>query len=200
VVLAAVSDDGAALQYAHPALQADREVVLTAVVRNGSALRYAEESLRADPEVVLAAVLQQHFAFQYAHESLRGDVNFLGKVLSMEPVALKFAALQGLSDEALSLLASQTTTWLVLKISLLSGRSCVVTCRVQRHVCDVMSQCRRLLDLESGQAEQQKLVSQGHVLEAGVPLSEAEAISVGKLNHLVLIREYHDGREHLAMM
>eukprot|EP00971_Amphidinium_carterae_P116974 2316300-Amphidinium_carterae.1 len=41
VVLAAVSDDGAALQYAHPALQADREVVLTAVVRNGSALRCA---------------------------------------------------------------------------------------------------------------------------------------------------------------
>ena len=52
----AVRADGAALAYAAPELQADREVVLQAVRADGAALAYAAPELQADVEVVYAAV------------------------------------------------------------------------------------------------------------------------------------------------
>ena len=44
--LAALAQDGRALQYASADLKAAREVVLAAVARNGSALEHAAEGLR----------------------------------------------------------------------------------------------------------------------------------------------------------
>ena len=48
-----------------------RGEALAAVKENGSALEYASEELRADREVVLAAVQQNGWAHQYASEELR---------------------------------------------------------------------------------------------------------------------------------
>jgi hypothetical protein len=53
VVLAAVQQNGEALEHASPELRADREVVLAAVQQNGEALEHASPELRADREVVL---------------------------------------------------------------------------------------------------------------------------------------------------
>ena len=55
--LAAVTEDGLALQYASAALKGDKEVVTTAVAQYGGALRHASTGLKADQEVVMVAVL-----------------------------------------------------------------------------------------------------------------------------------------------
>ena len=56
-MLAAVQQNGYALEAASAELQADREVVLAAVQQRGFALEHASAELRADREVVLAALL-----------------------------------------------------------------------------------------------------------------------------------------------
>ena len=71
VVLAAVQQDGLALQFASEDLRADREVVLAAVQQHGLALQYASAELRADREVVLAAVQQNGEALRLAPLRIR---------------------------------------------------------------------------------------------------------------------------------
>jgi len=55
-VLAAVQQDGDALQYAAEELKKDREVVLAAVQQNGRALKYAAEELNKDREIAQKAI------------------------------------------------------------------------------------------------------------------------------------------------
>ena len=55
-VLAAVTENGAALEYASLELRADREIVLAAVTKNGAALKFASAEMQADREIALAAV------------------------------------------------------------------------------------------------------------------------------------------------
>ena len=49
IVLAAVTQDGSALQYASNELQADREIVLAAVKQEGRTLMYASDELPGRP-------------------------------------------------------------------------------------------------------------------------------------------------------
>jgi hypothetical protein len=56
VVLAAVAQNGRALEHASAELQGDREVVLAAVAQDGHALKHASAELQGDREVVLAAL------------------------------------------------------------------------------------------------------------------------------------------------
>ena len=71
IVLAAVKQNGLALDYAAVALQANREIVLVAVKQNGLALEYAAVELRADHGIVLAAVLENEESLQHASEEIR---------------------------------------------------------------------------------------------------------------------------------
>ncbi len=66
MALAAVAQDGWALQHASAKLEADREVALAAVAQDGWALQHASKILRKDYQVVLAAVAQMGLALQYA--------------------------------------------------------------------------------------------------------------------------------------
>ena len=52
-------------------LRADREIVLAAVKQNGLALEHAAAELQANHEIVLAAMLQNTEAHQYASEEIR---------------------------------------------------------------------------------------------------------------------------------
>ncbi len=70
-VLAAVAQNGKALQYASEDLKADKDAVLAAVAQNGKALRFASENIRADKDVVLAAVAQNGEALRFASTRLR---------------------------------------------------------------------------------------------------------------------------------
>lgn len=69
LVLAAVRQQGLALQHASPVLQADVEVVLAAVKQNGLALRSASRTLRSDDGIILAAVMQNGLALEHARPS-----------------------------------------------------------------------------------------------------------------------------------
>ena len=66
VVLAAVTQDGSALQFAAPALKADLEIVLAAVQQDGRCLKNASEACKKDKDVVLAAVRNTVYALQYS--------------------------------------------------------------------------------------------------------------------------------------
>ena len=74
VALAAVAQNGWALEYADESLKKDREFVLAAVAKRGWALRFADDSLKKDREVVLAAVATASTSLQYADESLKKDL------------------------------------------------------------------------------------------------------------------------------
>ena len=51
----------------------NRDFVLAAVAQNGEALEYASDELRGDREVVLAAVAQRGYALEWALDDLQND-------------------------------------------------------------------------------------------------------------------------------
>ena len=65
-MLAAVKQNGRALQHAADMVQAERAIVLAAVASNGSALQWASTELRADVPMVLAAARQNVGALRWA--------------------------------------------------------------------------------------------------------------------------------------
>lgn len=76
--LTAVRCDGLALERASKELRSDREVVLAAVNNNGLALQFADtpftnNGLKADTEIVLAAVQNNGAALQHASPARREE-------------------------------------------------------------------------------------------------------------------------------
>ena len=90
-VLAAVQQDGDALQHASEELRADRDVVLAAVQQDGDALQHASEELRADREVVLAAVKQHGYALRFASDKLQADEEVVLAAVEQNGNALQYA-------------------------------------------------------------------------------------------------------------
>ena len=78
IVVAAVRDDGYALQYAAAESRADREVALIAVCHNPFALQFVAEGLRADREIVLSALCRIPHAWAIIPERCRADPCILG--------------------------------------------------------------------------------------------------------------------------
>eukprot|EP00435_Cladocopium_sp_Y103_P044299 s2258_g12.t1 len=72
-VMAAVQQDGLALQLASEKLQNSKGVVIAAVRNNGLALQFASEELQSDREVVMAAVQQDGRACLFASADLQSD-------------------------------------------------------------------------------------------------------------------------------
>jgi len=92
VVMAAVKNDGGALEHASDELKADREVVLAAVKNWGEALKNASDELKADREVVLVAVNNGGGALQYAADELKADKEVMMAAVQSEPRTLQFAS------------------------------------------------------------------------------------------------------------
>ncbi|NDB83531.1 MAG: DUF4116 domain-containing protein [Alphaproteobacteria bacterium] len=97
VVLKAVTQDGWALRFASSGFQADKEVVLAAVSKVGRCLSSASSQLRRDKQVVLAAVAQDGWSLQYASKGLRSDKEVVLTAVIQDGWALRYAcaALQG---------------------------------------------------------------------------------------------------------
>ena len=89
-MLAAVTYNGRALDYADSLLKADKEVVLAAVKKYGSALEYADSLLKADKEVVLAAVKNYSSALKYADPLLKADKEVVLAAVEMDSKSLRF--------------------------------------------------------------------------------------------------------------
>jgi len=66
IVLVAVRNNPAALQYASSSLRDDKDVVTAAVSRNGRVLEFASEKLRRNEVIVRTAVLQHKDALRHA--------------------------------------------------------------------------------------------------------------------------------------
>jgi len=100
VVLAAIAQNGCALDYASKELKGDKEFVLAAVAQNGCALAYASKELKADKEVVLAAVAQNGYALMYASKELKGDKEVVLAAVAQNGRALHYpsAVLQAHRD------------------------------------------------------------------------------------------------------
>ena len=92
VVLAAVHQDWHALEYASNDLKADNEAVLAAVQQDWHALKYASYDLKGDKEIVLAAVQQKGLAFQYASNDLKADKEVVLVAVRQDGRALQYAS------------------------------------------------------------------------------------------------------------
>ena len=105
VVLAAVRQNGQALQHASEGLQKDRVLVLTAVQLYGMALQWAYEDLRDDKEVVLAAVSQDGRALRLASQDLYKDREVVLAAVRQNGEALMFAPRELKNDKEVVLAA-----------------------------------------------------------------------------------------------
>ena len=104
-VLAAVAQNGLALQHASVALRNDRGVVLAAVAQSGLALQHASVALRDDRDVVLAAVTQYGRALRYASEALQDDRDVVLVAVALYGTALAYASVALRSDHDVVLAA-----------------------------------------------------------------------------------------------
>ena len=91
IVLAAIKENGRALEYADESFRKDKEIVLEAVKQTGAALMYADESFQKDREIVLSAVKESGNALNYADKSLKKDKEIVLEAVKQSGLALKYA-------------------------------------------------------------------------------------------------------------
>jgi len=92
IVLAAVRNNGLALQFASDQLQADPEIVLVALCQNVCAVEYAEPQLWGIRTFVLAAVKQNGLMLLSAAEELRGDWEIALAAVAQNEAAFRMVA------------------------------------------------------------------------------------------------------------
>ena len=79
--LVAVKYAFSALEHVSDELKADKEVVMAAIENNGGALQFVEsDELKADKEVVMAAVKNNGYALQFASDELKADPEILALI------------------------------------------------------------------------------------------------------------------------
>ena len=118
---------GPALEFASEKLRSDRDLVMAAVSRYGSALKFASEELRSDRDLVMIAVSSRGDALEHASEELRSDRDVVMIAVSESWQALQHAPEEFRSDPEIianTNFGSRRPQALVLKATLLSGRSC----------------------------------------------------------------------------
>ena len=91
IVLAAIKENGRALEYADESFRKDKEIVLEAVKQTGVVLMYADESFQKDREIVLSAVKESGNALNYADKSLKKDKEIVLEAVKQSGLALKYA-------------------------------------------------------------------------------------------------------------
>eukprot|EP00971_Amphidinium_carterae_P347940 6490235-Amphidinium_carterae.2 len=142
IVLAAVSQNGIALQYASAELRRDRHIVHTAVRDVGIALEYAAEELQADRKIVLSAVQSSGLAIEYAARELRG----------VREIALAAVT------ESRHAIDTPKQYWHILRITVLSGRQVVFLGHDRDEESDVVEYVCDALELPT---------SRGHLVHEG---------------------------------
>eukprot|EP00931_Biecheleriopsis_adriatica_P090433 TRINITY_DN64411_c0_g1_i1.p1 TRINITY_DN64411_c0_g1~~TRINITY_DN64411_c0_g1_i1.p1 ORF type:complete len:407 (-),score=100.66 TRINITY_DN64411_c0_g1_i1:115-1335(-) len=92
-VIAAVELDWKVLKIGNPALQpmlSQRDVLLAAVQQDGSALQYAAQELRSDAGVVVAAAAKDSTAIKQASPALLKNSNFMLALAERAPGAFQY--------------------------------------------------------------------------------------------------------------
>ena len=91
-MVAAVKQNGYALENASDELKGDRDVVMSAVKQHGWALEYASAELKNDRDIVMAAVKQNGWALRYASDELKNGCDIVMAAVKMDGVALMYAS------------------------------------------------------------------------------------------------------------
>jgi len=111
IMIAAVTQNGWALQYASIELRNDRDVVLVAVSQNGWALQY---ELRDNVKVVISAVTQNGCALYYASNQLCNNKNIVCNAVSQSWSALQYVSKQLRDDKDIVLIVVKQS-WYALQ-------------------------------------------------------------------------------------
>ena len=187
IVLNAVSQNWRALHGASKDLKGDREIVLNAVSQSWQALQWASEDLKADREIVLNAVSQKWRALEWASEDLKGDREIVLTAVSQNWQALEWASSEFFEDQEVQELISVTDFehhGLLLKVSLLSGRSCTAVWTQAETLRSLLERCGAKLGLDSEQvADNGKLV---HQCEAKGIIGSWPDLQSGKMHFVTL--------------
>jgi len=183
-----------ALQHASDELRANREVVLDAVSVNGHALQYAAEPLHDDFEVVRSAVLATGEALQYASERLRGSEELVELASLTCGRAFCFAAEVLMVNEAFIQRAAGAN--FVLRVTMLSGRSCVLAHYPESNdLCDedhddrilVLERCGQQLGLSPAAIQQAELFFDDGGCVPACPIQYWPGLELGCLNELQIL-------------
>jgi uncharacterized lipoprotein YbaY len=105
IVLAAVSNDGRALEFASSDIRDNHDIVSAAVRQNGKALQFASLDLRNNRDIVLAAVRQYGFALHNASATIQNNNGIVLVAVSQDGWALKFASTNLQNDHEIVLAA-----------------------------------------------------------------------------------------------
>ena len=101
VVLQSLEEDSAAFGFASPSLHADQDIMLLAVNRNGLTLAHATDELKGNHQLVAAAVCQNGLALRFASPRLQADREIVAMAVENDSAALQFAAQELQSDSEL---------------------------------------------------------------------------------------------------
>ncbi len=93
--MAAMTQNGDALEYAAEPFKADREIVMAAVSQDGWALRYAAEPLRVHKDIILAAL--------FSPSITRGDTHMFDNELEEYFEIIQFVPKDLYGDEEITL-------------------------------------------------------------------------------------------------
>jgi hypothetical protein len=80
IAIAAVSTDGWQLEN-YPTFQDDDDVVLAAVKNEGASIQFASERLKSDKKTVLAAIKNDPYILDFVDEKFRDDDDVLNLCL-----------------------------------------------------------------------------------------------------------------------
>lgn len=105
IVLAAVNNNGHALEYASEKLRDNHNMVLAAVNNNGGALKFASKWWRDDYGIVSAAIKSNGWALGYASKRLRRDAALVLKAVEFNGETFQYADITLRNDKKVVLAA-----------------------------------------------------------------------------------------------
>jgi len=142
-MLAAVKQNGYALQYASKDLQKDKEIVLAAVKQYGRTLEYASKDLQKDKEVVLAAVKKSGRGLCYASKELKKDKEIVLAAIKQNGRALRYASEDLQNNKEIVLSAVKQNGWALDHVSK----------ELQKEILDLKDSSIYFQDMLSGREE-----------------------------------------------
>lgn len=92
VVIAAVEQNGFALEFTTETLQDDFQIVMIALTKDGMVLKFASKHLCANKEVVLKAVRLDPFALAFACRTIRDDKEIVLIAVRLFGMVLEYAS------------------------------------------------------------------------------------------------------------
>mmetsp|Transcript_22769 Transcript_22769/g.53121 ORF Transcript_22769/g.53121 Transcript_22769/m.53121 type:complete len:413 (+) Transcript_22769:101-1339(+) len=195
--LKAAARNGMCLSHLQREFRYDHEVVLEAVSCCGQALEFAAPALRANPEIALRAVVKDFLAMEYVPEELLHDGAFViqiwkaafGPPRSWDKVTKMEDALQHCPMEVLQVLADSTDRFLIVRVSMLSGRACVLLCQAHETAWTIATRSsnRKRLCIGTGLAAEPILVINGQELSETLTVERWPGIELGKVNQVDVV-------------